>query len=83
MRDLNDLIDPADPLLDTSSHITLAGANDINDAGQIVGMMYIDGVRHAYLLTPVSSADSVSLSAILILIVLLLIILFLLLWKRA
>lgn len=88
MRDLNDLIDPDDPLLAESSHIQLAGAKDINEAGQIVGMMYIDIEgegelhRHAYLLTPVSTDGAVSFSALLFLIILLLIILLLFLWKR-
>jgi probable HAF family extracellular repeat protein len=55
MRDLNDLIDPNDPILTESSHVFLSGATDINEAGQIVGMMYIGvpGTRHAYLLSPV------------------------------
>lgn len=65
MRNLNDLIDATDPILDASSHITLSGARDINAAGQIVGMMYIDGIRHAYLLTAITSSSTVSLSAIL------------------
>lgn len=76
MRNLNELIDPADPLLARSTHIQLTGAEDINEAGQIVGSMVIDGVRHAYLLTPVAGPDAVSFSVILLLILLLLILLF-------
>ena len=61
MRDLNDLIDPNDPILADSSFIFLSGAADINEAGQIVGMMYIgaSATRHAYLLTPVEYPNPV------------------------
>jgi len=43
--DLNDLIDPA-------SGWTLREANDINDAGQIVGTGEVNGETRAFLLTP-------------------------------
>ena len=46
MIDLNSLIDSA-------SGWTLSEANDINDAGQIVGAGLIGGQTHAFLLTPV------------------------------
>jgi len=50
MRDLRSLLDPADPVFDQFQAVV---ANDINDAGQIVGTFTTGGVRHAYLLTPV------------------------------
>lgn len=46
MRDLNELI-PA------NSGWRLVRATAINDAGQIVGLGYVDGETHAFLLTPV------------------------------
>jgi probable HAF family extracellular repeat protein len=53
--DLNDLIDPTDPLFGL---ITLEQAKDINNSGQIVGQGLFPGqfgpVRHAFLLTPVA-----------------------------
>jgi probable HAF family extracellular repeat protein len=49
MADLNSLI-PAD------SGWTLEVANAINDAGQITGYGYINGLKHAFLLTPTQTA---------------------------
>lgn len=80
MRDLNDLIDPEDPLVAGSSHILLHGGRDINEAGQIVGQMTIDGERHAYLLTPVPSSDQVSIIVIIIIIILIILLLIILLF---
>jgi uncharacterized membrane protein len=50
MYDLNDLIDPADPL---ARFVTLVGATAINDSGWIVagGTDSRDGGSHSYLLT--------------------------------
>lgn len=50
LYDLNDLIDPSDPLAATTE---LAQAFDINSSGKIVGRATIDGLSHAFLLTPV------------------------------
>jgi len=50
MRDLNDLIDPKDPL---KALTVLRTAYAINDLGQIVGGAVINGQVHAFLLTPV------------------------------
>ena len=47
MIDLNSLIDPA-------SGWVLWEATGINDAGQIVGNGYFNGIPHAFLLTPIS-----------------------------
>ncbi|MCL2639627.1 MAG: DUF3466 family protein [Phycisphaerales bacterium] len=47
MLDLNSLIDPA-------SGWVLWEATGINDAGQIVGHGYFNGIPHAFLLTPIS-----------------------------
>jgi len=51
LYDLNDLIDPSDPLAATTE---LAQAFDINASGQIVGRATIGGFSHAFLLTPVA-----------------------------
>jgi len=51
--DLNDLIDPLDPLLGV---LVLEVAFDINNAGWIVGQGVLDGstIRHAFLLVPIA-----------------------------
>jgi hypothetical protein len=55
MVDLLSLLDPADPL---RSHISNLAAYDINDAGQIVGSLSLDGVQRAFVLTPVPEPAS-------------------------
>lgn len=50
LRDLNELIEPDDPLKPVT---VLLEAEDINDRGQIVGSALIDGRQRAFLLTPV------------------------------
>ncbi|MGB5253900.1 MAG: hypothetical protein WBN68_14420 [Sedimenticolaceae bacterium] len=82
MRDLNELIDPDDPVLGGASHLLLHGAKDINNSGQIVGQMSIDGVRHGYLLTPLSSADEVGIYYLWLLLLLILLLIILLLFLR-
>jgi probable HAF family extracellular repeat protein len=59
--DLNDVIDPTDPL---APYVTLTQARAINDAGQIAvtGEDSRSGATHAYLLTPVVLLDLASLS---------------------
>lgn len=57
MKDLNRLIDPA-------LGWTLVGAEDINNAGQIVGTGTLNGQTRAYLLTPVPEADSYAYMAV-------------------
>jgi len=47
---LNNLVDESDPLKGRFNLLTAAG---INDAGNIVGVGVVDGVDHAYFLTPV------------------------------
>lgn len=54
MRDLNELIDPNDPLKPVT---LLREANAINDRGQIVGDALINGRPRAFLLTPVRKAQ--------------------------
>lgn len=59
IHDLNELIDPADPL---AGKVVLGVAHDINDAGQIVGEGYfLEGnngspATHGFLLTPLGPA---------------------------
>ncbi len=48
MQDLNDLV------IDLGKWDYLEIANDINDYGQIVGYGYIDGVKHAFILNPIT-----------------------------
>jgi probable HAF family extracellular repeat protein len=55
IQDLNALIDPLDPL---KAAIFLQSAQDINNAGQIVGAGFIDGKAHAVLLTPVPEPET-------------------------
>lgn len=53
MTDLNDLVAPG-------SGWTLTFAAAINDAGEIIGQGTLNGVAHAFLLTPISSAPNVT-----------------------
>jgi probable HAF family extracellular repeat protein len=55
LRDLNDLI-PA------GSGWLLLGASGINDLGQITGGGFINGQRHAFLLTPVPEPSALALA---------------------
>jgi probable HAF family extracellular repeat protein len=61
LQDLDALIDPADPL---ASFVTLFAAVDINDLGQILanGFDSRSSEGHAYVLTPVSVAESGTLA---------------------
>lgn len=52
IQDLNDLIDPNEPLLGT---FVLQVATGINDKGQIIGYGEHDGKQHGFLLTPLPS----------------------------
>lgn len=45
-------------LLSAGSEWQIMTADDINDSGQIVGKAYVNGVYHAYLLTPVPEPSS-------------------------
>jgi probable HAF family extracellular repeat protein len=49
MYDLNDLIDPTDPL---KAAVTLHEGQDINDFGQIVAIGQIDGRTHTFVASP-------------------------------
>lgn len=56
MRNLNDLVDAADPL---KGRVTLASATAINESGQIVGYgSFANGEYGAFLLTPVPEPES-------------------------
>jgi probable HAF family extracellular repeat protein len=48
LLDLNDLVEGG-------SAAVLDNAYDINDAGQILAMGHVDGIEHAYVLTPIES----------------------------
>lgn len=60
IADLNDVIDPSDPL---APYVTLTTAKAINDAGQIAatGIDSRTGATHAYLLTPAVLLDLAAL----------------------
>ena len=58
MQDLNDLVDPTDPL---RSSTVLVEARGINDSGQIVGLASIGGQLHGFLLTPIPEPETLSL----------------------
>ena len=63
LHDLNDLVDPADPL---KPFVTLRSAGDINDRGQILadGSDNRSTGRRVYILTPVVADESVKLAAL-------------------
>ncbi|MEO1576739.1 MAG: hypothetical protein AAFU65_17460, partial [Pseudomonadota bacterium] len=52
IRDLNDLIDPTDPLGQT---VTLFAGVDINDSGQIIATGFFNGLGQTFLLNPVTA----------------------------
>ena len=57
MLNLNTLIAP-------QSGWVLGGATGINDVGQIVGGGLLNGIDHAYLLTPVPEPSTLALAAL-------------------
>lgn len=58
MVDLLSLLDPNDPLL---GRISNSSAHDINDAGQIVGSLFLDGVKKGFVMTPVPEPATAAL----------------------